>query len=243
MGEERAPLAHDFADQIVRTVKPFLADAPGQWRVLDVGCAYGHTALELSRSCASVVGIEPSAELASAAVALKQAAGARNLEIRTASVYEVEEVECYDLVVLDNVLEHLPDQPRALELLSRSLRPGGAIYILVPNKLWPLEVHYYLPFLSYLPLRLANWYLRLTGRGSDYTDASYAPTYFGLKRLLKRRRELSYRFVLPADLSLTTGGRSLHYRLGAAALRQFPPLWVVSKAFLVVATRKGNAAA
>ncbi len=242
-GGRACAAARAFADQIIRTVRPFLARAPADWRVLDVGCGYGHTALELSRVCTSVVGIEPSAAVASTAHALKESEGTPNLEIRTASVYEIEEVECYDLVVLDNVLEHLPDQPRALALLTRSLRPGGAIYILVPNKLWPIEVHYYLPFLSYLPLRLANWYLRLTGRGLDYTDASYAPTYFGLKRLLKRRGELTSRFVLPADLSLSTGGRSLHYRLGTAALRRFPPLWVVSKAFLVVAIKTGNTAA
>jgi len=160
-----------------------------------------------------------------------------NLEYRHQSVFELDEAAIYDLAVLDNVLEHLPDQPMALRKISTALKVGGVLFILVPNKLWPVEVHYRLPFLSYLPLRLANLYLRVTGKGSDYTDASFAPTYWRMKRLLRARPELEYRFVLPADLALTTAGNAWHYRCGAAAIRRMPWLWAISKAFLVVAVK------
>jgi 2-polyprenyl-3-methyl-5-hydroxy-6-metoxy-1,4-benzoquinol methylase len=207
--------------------------------VLDVGCGYGHTSLELARHCAHVVGIEPYAELAAHAMQLATESGLDNLELRHQSVYDLVDTARYDLVVLDNVFEHLPDQPRALEILSRALLPGGAMWLLMPNKLWPIEVHYRLPFLSYLPLSLANTYLRATGRGTDYTDASYAPTYLGLRRLLAARPELTHHFVLPADVSLAANGRALHYKLGVAAIRRLPLLWAISKAFLVVAVKDG----
>jgi hypothetical protein len=92
--------------------------------------------------------------------------------------------------------------------------------------------------LSYLPLPLANLYLQWTGRGTDYTDASYAPTYWRLNRLLRARKELSFSYVLPADLSLTTSGNAWHYRLGAAAIRCCPLLWAISKALLVVVKKR-----
>src|SRR5262245_12610610 len=143
------------------------------------------------------------------------------------------------LVLMDNVLEHLPDQPTAIQNICRSLKPKGVVFIIVPNKLWPIEAHYGLPFLSYLPLSLANFYLRLTRQGADYTDASYAPTYFGLNRLLGSCTELSFQYVLPADLLLTTLRGALHYRLGTTALRYCRWLWPISKVFLVIAVKSG----
>ncbi|MCS6977881.1 MAG: class I SAM-dependent methyltransferase [Gemmatales bacterium] len=237
MSGERAARAADFARQIVETCKPFAASPPESWEVLDVGCGYGHTAAELAKVCRSVTGIEPSEPLAREAIRL--AADIPNLTIRQASVYDLEPKPLYDLIVLDNVFEHLPDQPGALAILSGCLRPQGVLYLLMPNKLWPMEVHYHLPFLSYLPLSWANRYLRWTGRGTDYTDASYAPTYWRLRRLLRERPELRFQFVLPANLAWTTAGAKWHYRLGVAALKRFPSLWAISKAFLVVAVKHG----
>jgi SAM-dependent methyltransferase len=236
MQEERAPLAARFARQILETTKPFLPAEPEHLTVLDVGCGYGHTAIELARRCRHVVGIEPSEPLF--AEAHQAACGLANVAIRHQGIYDLADRDSYDLIVLDNVFEHLSDQPRALEIVSRALRSRGVAYLLMPNKLWPIEVHYHLPFLSYLPLPLANRYLRLTGRGHDYTDASYAPTYWRLKRLLNARPELRYQFVLPADLSLTTAGDNWWYRTGVNALRRWPALWAISKAFLVVAVKR-----
>lgn len=234
---ERGPRAANFAWQVLETTRPFLSGSPGRLHVLDVGCGYGHTALELARHCARTVGIEPSRTLYEHATALGRAAGLDNLEFRPHGIEALEDEACYDLVVLDNVLEHLPDQSAAIRRIVRCLRPRGVVYIVVPNKLWPIEVHYRLPFLSYLPLALANRYLRLTGRGHDYTDASYAPTYFGLNRLLRACPEVSFRYVLPADLALTTMGRRLHYQFGVAALRRFPWLWPIAKVFLVIGVK------
>ena len=111
------------------------------------------------------------------------------------------------------------------------------VYLLLPNKLWPMEVHYNLPFLSYLPLPLANLYLPVRAR-KDYTDASYSPTYWKLRRMLRDRGELDFGFMLPADLSLATNGNSWLYRNGVHAIQRFPFLWCISKAFLVVAKKR-----
>jgi 2-polyprenyl-3-methyl-5-hydroxy-6-metoxy-1,4-benzoquinol methylase len=238
MLRQRAPRAAAFARQILQTVRPFLPLPVDQLSVLDVGCGYGHTALELARQCRRVVGIDPCRTLFDHARTLKEQARLPNLEFYCRSAEHSEDVACYDLAILDNVLEHMADQPAALRQVVRSLRPGGILFLLVPNKLWPIEVHYRLPFLSWLPLRLANLYLRVSARGSDYTDASFAPTYRGLNRLLRQCRDLSFRYVLPADLSLATMGRSLHYRLGAAAIRRWPWLWAIAKTFLVVGVKQ-----
>lgn len=228
------------AQQVVETVGPHLDSSVAQLHVLDVGCGYGATSLELATKCRKVVGFELSLTRVDAAREQAEKAELSNVEFRCLNVTELTDEETFDLAVLDNVLEHLPDQPAALAAIARALKPGGVLYILVPNKLWPIEVHYRLPLLSYLPLKWANWYLRATGRGTDYTDASYAPTYFRLCHLLRLRPELTYTFELPARIELTAGGAAWHYRWGVRAIKACPLLWVISKAFLVVAKKRAD---
>lgn len=233
----RGPRGGDFAGQILDTVAPFLDKPASQWDVLDVGCGYGHTSLELARHCAQVVGIEPSESLYRYARQLEQRSGLGNLRFEHRSVFDFSAPEAFDLAVLDNVLEHLANQPRALQVIGAAIRPGGAVYLLVSNKLWPMEVHYGLPFLSYLPLGLANQYLRWTGRGEDYTDASYAPTYFSLNGMLRACDHFTFEYVLPAHIELATYGRSLHYHTGTTLIRRCRWLSAISRVFLVIARK------
>ncbi len=225
-----------FARQIAATAGPFLTKPMAEADILDLGCGYGHTALELARLCRTVVGIEPSATLSAAASELARESGMANVEFRRAGVDDLNDADAYDVVVLDNVFEHLPAQEDALQRIARAIRKGGALYLLTPNKLWPIEAHYRLPFLSYLPLPLANRYLRITGRGTDYADASYAPTYGRLRSMLEAAG-LEVHFVVPRDLSLTVEGPALHYRIGAFVLERLPWLWRISKGFLVIAVK------
>jgi len=232
---ERQRLATGFARQLALTTAPRMDIPFEQCRVVDIGCGYGHTAAELARLCDNVVGIEPNGPLADHARGLAE--DVPNFEFRRQSIGEFTDVEQFDVAVLDNVLEHLDDQPDALRRISRCLRPGGVAFILVPNRLWPIEAHYALPFLSYLPVPLANRYLRLTRRGHDYTDASYAPTYWRLRALLRDCPDLDARFTLPGDVSLAEGGASPLYSMGVKALRRWPALWAISKSLLVVAKK------
>jgi 2-polyprenyl-3-methyl-5-hydroxy-6-metoxy-1,4-benzoquinol methylase len=237
--ELRRRLAPAFVRQLRLTVGCFLPRPLEACRVIDVGCGWGHLARELAREGCDVVGIEPSQELLESARGAAREEGLGNVEFRRATLDSLDERDAYDLAILDNVFEHIPDQPAALRGLERCLRPGGVAFLIIPNKLWPLEVHYRLPFLAYLPLPLADAYLRLTGRGTSYADASYAPTYPGLRRMLRRFPAFEAHFVLPGDVTLAQGGASRLYRWGVAALRRFPSLWTVSKTLLVVLVKRG----
>jgi SAM-dependent methyltransferase len=234
----RSERGRNFARQALETVEPFIKGDFNGLSVLDLGSGYGYTAVGLASFCGHVVADEPSQALHDHATGVIAESKLTNVEPRNQSIDDLQDSNAYDLIILDNVLEHLPDHERAMFNITRALKVNGVLYIVVPNKLWPIEVHYHLPFLSYLPLSLANVYLRLTGKGDDYTDASYAPTYWSLKRLFNKFPALEYEFVLPANLSLTTQGNTFLYRWGTAAIRRFPELWSVSKALLVVARKR-----
>jgi len=233
-GDQRFRQAVDFARQALATTGPWLSKPPEDLDVLDLGSGYGDMAAELAKTCRHVTAIEPTTHLIE--TGQRTHAAVDNLTIRAGGVEDVTEREAYDLIVLDNVYEHLPDHDLACRHISEALRPGGVVYVLTPNKVWPVEAHYRLPFLGWLPVRLANPYLRLSRRGEDYTDASYAPTYWSLRRELERAG-LTVSFVLPGDPDAVRGG-GRHYRWGMAALRRFPALWSISKALLVVAVKR-----
>jgi SAM-dependent methyltransferase len=236
MSESRGPLADEFASQILTTTGPWLSHPETDLDVLDVGSGYGGTSIALSRRCRSVVGCEPAGMLYDRSVAALKEEPHGDVVFRNIGVDLLDDEERFDLIVLDNVYEHLPDHRSALRTVYRALRPGGVLFLLTPNKLWPIEAHYRLPGLAWLPLGLADRYLRLTGRGTSYEDASYAPTYWQLRAALKQH-DWTFDFVLPGDRSATLVGSPAHYRVGMEMLDRFPGLWAISKALLVVARK------
>jgi ubiquinone/menaquinone biosynthesis C-methylase UbiE len=91
-----------------------------------------------------------------------------------------------DVVVSNCVLNLVVpgDKPRLFAEIHRVLRPGGVCYFAATNRLRVMEQHYYLPFLSIVPVPLAHWYLRLLRRGTYYHERHL--TYWSLRRLVAR---------------------------------------------------------
>lgn len=102
---------------------------PAGATVLDVGCAAGSMDCILVDKCsARVVGIEPDTKRA-------DLARARGIEVYGGYLTRelTKEIGRFDLVLLTDVLEHLPN-PQSMLLLAREfLKPGGAVVISVPN--------------------------------------------------------------------------------------------------------------
>jgi SAM-dependent methyltransferase len=76
-----------------------------------------------------------------------------------------------DVVVSNHVLEHVggrEEQRMYLDEIHRVLKPGGWLYLAVPNKFRLMEAHYGLPVLSWLPQRTADRLVRRTGKGEWY---------------------------------------------------------------------------
>ncbi len=64
--------------------------------------------------------------------------------------FPLEDESC-DLVICAQVYEHVPDDRRLAEEVYRVLKPGGVVFFSGPNWLFPIEGHYHLPFLHWLP--------------------------------------------------------------------------------------------
>jgi SAM-dependent methyltransferase len=100
-------------------------------RFLDIGCAVGHSLKEAESWDYEAYGFEPEARAAMYA-----------REVNRVNVthgyfaYGALDGMKFDVIMLDNVLEHVPE-PRALVYdISRTLRPDGIIFIGVPPVDW-----------------------------------------------------------------------------------------------------------
>lgn len=77
----------------------------------------------------------------------------------------------FDLVITNQVIEHVGDEPEQLHHLCeirRVIRHDGLVYFAAPNKWRVIEPHYHLPLLSWLPRRASDRYLHVARRESHY---------------------------------------------------------------------------
>ena len=96
--------------------------------LLDVGANFGHFAAAAAPHFA-VHGLEPSA------VAVEWARAQLHVRTETGSVYDERPdfVGRFDVITMWDVIEHLPDPPRALAHLRGWLKPGGVLCLSTPD--------------------------------------------------------------------------------------------------------------
>ena len=151
-------------------------------RILDVGCGVGQYVSHLRALPATVVGIDiDPGRLGGAGVTGLVVADAARLPFAPQS---------FDVVILNEVIEHLADPRAALREIGALLPPGGHAVIFAPNRLFPFETHgvrwrgvYHFgnyPFVNWLPRVMRD---RLVPHADVYTRGD-------LRRMF---RDLPYR--------------------------------------------------
>jgi len=144
----------------------------------------------------------------------------------------------FDIVVFNHVIEHVGDRPAQRAMLveiDRCLRPGGVLYLAVPNKWALIEPHYRLPLLGALPRGIADALVRRFRHQPDYDCYPFAR---GELLALVRERFRSVRdvsaeaFAFAVEHELKGPLRSLlgavPQRVVSAARGMFPTLIVIA---------------
>lgn len=100
--------------------------APGGRMLLDVGSAHGWF-LEAAQGSFDVLGIEPDA-------AVGTRAAARGLPVRAGFFPDaLKDDERFDVIVFNDVIEHIPPIATALEACANRLNPDGILILNLPN--------------------------------------------------------------------------------------------------------------
>ncbi|MBI5922464.1 MAG: class I SAM-dependent methyltransferase [Betaproteobacteria bacterium] len=109
-------------------------DNQGQYRakagqtILDIGCGSGLSLLEAIAMGATAYGIETDPNVRTIAEEL-------DLNIHIGSLHDVPFPDVFfDLIVLNQVIEHIPEPGKALDALRKRLRPDGRIVLAFPNR-------------------------------------------------------------------------------------------------------------
>lgn len=106
-------------------------------RVIDCGCGAGGYVRALRERGIDAIGVEHSAE--------KVAEYRQGTEPERVEQGDLEALRfpdaSFDVALLNEVLEHVPDEARALREIRRVLVPGGHLIVFSPNRRYPFETH------------------------------------------------------------------------------------------------------
>jgi SAM-dependent methyltransferase len=130
--------SRERAKEMLATVQGHVGAVKGL-RVLDVGCAYGSFAIEFAKAGAQVVGIDVNDKwLRLAAANARNEATVPFVKCDAASylaVAALREHGPFDLVILNDVFEHIYDTAGLLSNVRALLKQQGRVYFKVPNGL------------------------------------------------------------------------------------------------------------
>ena len=155
---------------------------PAQARLLDIGCSTGILTQHYAGFFGRVVGVD----IDDGAVEWAQKnRAADNIDYRVGDSMELPFPAAeFDAVTCTHIYEHVPDAQRMLDEIFRVLKPGGVCYFAAENRIRLWDGHYDLPLLTVLPKTLADWFVRLMGKGEGRYETHF--TVRGLRRMARR---------------------------------------------------------
>ncbi len=152
--------------------------------VLENGCGIGVYVEKLRPLTRAVFGLDYDFE--------RVAEGAQRMQTPSVLICAASEQlpypdNCFDLILSNEVIEHVQDDRAAVTEMVRVLRPGGRIALFCPNRWYPVETHgiYWRgeyrfgnkPFVNYLPDGLRN---KLAPHVRTYTAHGLRRLFAGL---------------------------------------------------------------
>jgi SAM-dependent methyltransferase len=175
---------------MIRAAAPQLGT--GSARVLENGCGIGAYITPLRTFTPAVFALDYDFERA-------REAGRRNppsLVVCAAGERLPYPAGSFDVILSNEVIEHVADDRAAVEEMVRALRPGGRLVVFCPNRWYPVETHgiYWrgqyrfgnTPLVNYLPDALRN---RLAPHVRAYTARGLRRLFAGLPvRIVRHTR-------------------------------------------------------
>jgi ubiquinone/menaquinone biosynthesis C-methylase UbiE len=183
-----ASMAQESEPAILSRIAPY-SGLPRDPLILDLGSGVGNFVVACRKRGLRAFGVEPDRIGQGSSLSSLQIA-ARRLDSAAFAAATGEQLPfadaTFDLVVLDQVIEHVQNQTSVLNEALRVLKPTGAIYVACPNYLRFYEPHYKVLFFPLLPKFLASFYLRMRRRDPVLLRQLTYTTNRRVRRLLRK---------------------------------------------------------
>jgi 2-polyprenyl-3-methyl-5-hydroxy-6-metoxy-1,4-benzoquinol methylase len=88
----------------------------------------------------------------------------------------------FDIVILNHVLAHIKNKLKLLIEINSLLKNNGICYIANPNRYYPVEPYYKIPFLHYLPQKLFFKLAKYFGKNQEDV---YLISHLSLKKIAR----------------------------------------------------------
>jgi SAM-dependent methyltransferase len=178
---------------ILATLRRYVPDFdPRGAAVLDVGCGDAGVLVAFAEAGAKASGIEPYERSVERGRVRAREHGVE-IDVRQGFGETLPfDDGSFDLVVLDNVLEHVQGRERTMDEIRRVLRPGGVLYLVTPKPFALASIvndpHYRMAGLVLMPRPVQVWYFeRVRGGGAGNYGVGVIPTRRAVLKMLARR--------------------------------------------------------
>lgn len=202
--------------------------------VLEIGCAEGGVLRPFLEAGARITGVDISARVNFAPEQFPDAVAVGRASFIHESIYDDTLLEKlrgkFDLVLMRDTIEHLPDRPAVLQRIRQLLKPGGLVFVAFPPWYMPFGGHQQmaetklgkLPYLHLLPREVYKGYLKLVGEEKQIQNLMEVhETQITLRQFKHWAKEAGYRIVKE---QLYLVNPSYKYKFGIEPVGQLPGL-------------------
>jgi len=184
-----------------------------QNHVIDAGCGSGIFSIYSSQGNKSVTGLDGSPEMIALCRQKSSALGASNVGFLISDFHAMPRAieEKSDITLCSSVLEYIPDLENSLEIIKSMTKPGGIVFISMPNR-------------SSIYRKIESVIFKLTGRPRYYAFVLHTSTVQQMEQLLLKHG------MLPIEHTYYAKTRILSWLLGMFGLRKYS-----DSLFLIVA--------
>lgn len=220
------------AAKILAVLRHFLGRVDLQGLVaVDVGCSTGFLADELRSTGCRVIGLDIDVP----GLAHAKSRFGDHVDFLCVDGSEMPFPDAsIDIVVFNQVYEHVVDADAVMDEIKRVLRRDGVVFCGFGNKYQVMEPHYRLPFLSWIPPRLGNRYVAAFGKADHYYERFR--TRRQLIELCEGLRIWDYTFAVLRDRDYFQAEDVVPDALARAPLAFWKALQPVMPTFLWIAT-------
>jgi len=159
-------------------------------RVLDIGCGKGGVIISCALRGANAFGFDTDEDELKIAKMRVKFYGIDNVLIFKGEGEHIPFPDnSFDLITATSVLEHVKNLEMVIKEMVRVTKSGGFCCTTTPNPLFPIEGHYKVFFIPYLPKRLGKIYLRFRGFNPDFFMKHVTYPYPSVSKIEKIFRE------------------------------------------------------